>query len=173
MQLKKNRTRWGSHIPILRYINNILRVEKVLEVGSGIYSSRTFLDKKYFPDLISVQSFETNKKWYKYMRKTKDARYSINLIKHVYNFPEFYDLIFVDGSESDRKKIMGTMPKSGTIFVMHDSETYKVSYPQKYSFEYTPPSKKCPSTLVVSDVIDVSVLHGKIKWENDYKNWKL
>ena len=54
---------WSSHIPILRTIAKKHKIERVLELGIGKYSTALFNDKEEFPDLIELVSVEDNPEW--------------------------------------------------------------------------------------------------------------
>lgn len=164
----------GTHIPVLRAIPQQIDVKSVFEYGTGIFSLSTFLDKKYYSNLKSISSFEKNNLWIEYMKsKFNDSRWHIN---REYTGGSIADLIFVDGDKLERKMVLGTVCKNAKIVVLHD---YNIEYNNckaeidgyKYKFVYLPPVFN--STAILSNVLDVSKVDWKIKWDNDFFNWEI
>src|SRR2546430_4650839 len=59
---------YATHIPVLVAIARVWRIDSVLELGSGHYSSRTFLDRSCFPDLKRLVSWENDRNWFEDMK---------------------------------------------------------------------------------------------------------
>src|SRR5439155_25567212 len=47
----RSRMDYATHLPILVGLSQSLKVKRVLELGSGMYSTLTFLDSNLFPEL--------------------------------------------------------------------------------------------------------------------------
>lgn len=54
---------YGTHVPILIGLANIRPIKRVLELGAGTYSSRLFLDRRAFPNLEQLVSYENDSAW--------------------------------------------------------------------------------------------------------------
>ena len=54
---------YATHIPVLVGLGTMFKVRKVLELGCGQYSTLTFLDQSAFPDVVTLDSFETDREW--------------------------------------------------------------------------------------------------------------
>ena len=52
-----------THIPILLGLARCRPVVSVLEFGCGEISTRAFLDRRYFPDLQCLESYENDAVW--------------------------------------------------------------------------------------------------------------
>ena len=53
----------ASHLPVLIGIGMKSRIRRVLEIGSGPYSTPLFLNLEVFPDLTELVSVEPNAEW--------------------------------------------------------------------------------------------------------------
>ena len=58
-----SRAAYGTHVPVLMACSAIIRPQRVLELGCGLYSTPLFLDSKCWPDLKHITSIETDDKW--------------------------------------------------------------------------------------------------------------
>jgi hypothetical protein len=114
----------------------LLEVKRVLELGSGMYSTLAFLDRSAFPDLTNLDSFEDDPAWAdKIFEMTKaDPRCSLTLVDRpigsVIADTEMadYDLIFVDYSQvmsvrSRTIRDVASHAAASNVIVMHDYET--------------------------------------------------
>jgi hypothetical protein len=54
---------YATHLPLLLGLARILKIHRVLEFGSGIHSTLTFLDRSAYPDLQAIVSWETDPDW--------------------------------------------------------------------------------------------------------------
>jgi hypothetical protein len=126
---------YATHIPVLIGIGKLFKIRRILELGSGLYSTSTFLNKSVFPDLISLRSFENDPAWpHKIPDPIKnDPRMTLTLvdgsissaIKNVDSGK--YDLVFVDDSanEAERTATIAQITQSffdSTIVLIHDYE---------------------------------------------------
>lgn len=126
---------YSTHIPILIALSKLVRVEKVLELGSGVFSTGTFLNKEIFPFLSTLDSFENDSIWASEIlsRFGADKRLNLNLIQGPIQeslseeSAESYDLIFIDDSVcvEDRAKTIKYISEKKiekSIVVIHDFE---------------------------------------------------
>lgn len=96
----------ASHIPVFIGISKIIKIHKILELGSGNYSTPLFLDKQIFPDLEFVVSYENDILWYneikqKFLNEDRlKLKYCDALMKDIVKDLDIseFDLIFVDDS---------------------------------------------------------------------------
>lgn len=112
-----------------------MTVRSVLELGCGHYSTLTFLNRDVFPDLQSLDSYETDPLWAATIRASTDAdsRSTLNLVDGLIADSlaqtdlEAYDLILVDDSvnANDRTKtirmLVDRRPRRPLV-VLHDFE---------------------------------------------------
>jgi predicted O-methyltransferase YrrM len=107
----------------------------VLELGTGHYSTTTFLNRKIFSALEVLHSYENDVSWASRIRQLTelDSRASLNVVDGsiadaiVGLKPNDYDLVFVDDSLSsdERVKTINTLAKgysASAIIVIHDFE---------------------------------------------------
>jgi len=130
-----NEDRFATAMPVLIGLSSLLPVKKVLEFGSGFYSTSLFLNKSIFPDLIELTSYENDLSWY---NNVKSKIGDDNRIKLIYINCEMnsvvskiklseYDLIFIDDSidsisRSETIKKVINQCDSQNIIVIHDYE---------------------------------------------------
>lgn len=131
--------RGSTHIPILIAVARIQAIRTVLELGTGWYSTPTFLNRKVFPALETLVSVEDNPKWYLAAKAAheRDPRFELTDTLPA-SFAHHYDLIFVDNSDSHitRANTIHRVAEesSGSLVVIHDAEDH--SYvPQIELFE--------------------------------------
>jgi hypothetical protein len=138
---------YRTHLPILCALENLYKFKNVLELGSGSYSTIAFLDKKLFPNIKKITSYEDNYIWYKKInnkiKKNNKLQliYSKNKIENVVQKINLntYDLIFVDNSMKDEnriKTIENIIKKKllKQIIVIHDFEHYPYRFVSKKIF---------------------------------------
>jgi predicted O-methyltransferase YrrM len=131
---------YSTHIPIIIGISSLINIKYVLEIGSGIFSTGTFLNNRIFPNLSTLESYEDDVKWAETIKSKfgNDSRLHLNVVES----PMFistnniktnsFELILIDDSqkESDRAKTISKICKKGlnnTIILIHDFEigTYR------------------------------------------------
>jgi predicted O-methyltransferase YrrM len=103
---------YATHIPILLSLARAIKVEKVLELGCGNYSTLTFLNPTAFPSLVVLDSLETNQAWLDKIVATvgSDPRLRPRFVPNSMLSAiekadlEDYDLIFVDDSASSEER---------------------------------------------------------------------
>lgn len=124
----------------------------MLEFGAGHHSTQMFLNKRTFPDLEVLDSYETNQEWQNAMKQitSADARASLHFVDgsmasalETIQF-DSYDLIFVDDSQSadERIKTIAALsarrPRSSLV-VIHDYEVpdyIKGTRPFRYRYSF-------------------------------------
>lgn len=69
----------ASHLPVLALAARVAPIRKVVEFGSGRFSTRAFLDRRLFPDLESLTSYEDDEKWAQRARElvSPDTRWAL------------------------------------------------------------------------------------------------
>lgn len=115
----------STHIPILIAVGLKYPIKTVLELGTGYYSTPTFLNREVFPDLEELISYEDDPKWrYIAMETYKDVR--MHLVEELPSPTHPYDLIFVDNSQSGvtRAQTIRRVAEEATtsLCVIHDAE---------------------------------------------------
>jgi len=131
---------YATHLPILVGIAKAFNIEKVLELGCGDFSSRTFLNTDVFSSVSMLKSLETDQLWLQKVSTDLKADSRFN--------PEFvatpmaqgvepldlerFDLVFVDDSTSAEERaqtirIMSHKNPASPFIVIHDFEvsTYR------------------------------------------------
>ncbi len=122
---------FASHLPVLRFIGQHFDVWSVLELGSGEFSTKCFLDREMFPKLEIFLSLDDDANWAKKIRKehgndarfnqkviTSDAEFTGTLYKEIPARKD--DVIFVDYSMN--AETVCKLAVKGQIIVIHDFE---------------------------------------------------
>ncbi|MFA5153832.1 MAG: hypothetical protein WC554_14875 [Clostridia bacterium] len=170
----------GSHIPVLKSIAEIKNIKSVIELGTGLFSLKTLLDKNIFRQLEKIHSYETSDFWIEYMESQfNDSRWNIYMIKNTDEMAKSMrsiapvDMVFVDGTYEHRLYVLNYLKDLSDLFVLHDCELdYFKSIMEngfKYKFVYKAPEYRY--TAIFSDVIDVSKIKWNIKWDDSFKQW--
>lgn len=114
----------ASHIPILVGIGKKFQIRRVLELGSGNYSTNLFLNRNVFPDLVELVSIERDLEWSRRVQDLNDTRVILNP-DHLLE-PSRFDLIFIDSSHTSHRiaalKEYAAKPDITGLIVIHDSE---------------------------------------------------
>jgi hypothetical protein len=125
----------ATHLPVLVALARIRKIRRVLEFGSGRYSTLAFLDRTAFPDLEALQSYENNAEWHAKITTMAGGDSRLNLIyvnspvhEVVHLEPlRTYDLIFIDDSRSVRQRsatIRAVTAGKPPLAVVHDFQTF-------------------------------------------------
>src|ERR1700733_10542279 len=61
---RRDPTPYASHLPILMGVSDLVRAGKVVEFGSGEISTVSFIDRRSFPHLKVLRSFENDRDWH-------------------------------------------------------------------------------------------------------------
>jgi hypothetical protein len=124
-------------VPVLVGLGAAIDVRRVLELGSGDYSTGVFLDRAVFPALELLDSVETNPEWGQRVNERfgQDRRLSLSLVDgsvsaHIADI-DFapYDVILVDDSDTlearsaSIRAVCGAVG-SGPLVVVHDAEIH-------------------------------------------------
>jgi predicted O-methyltransferase YrrM len=125
---------FATHIAVLAGLARMNKIENVLELGSGRFSTLTFTNPDAFPHLKNLRTVENNPQWVKQVREyvAADSRVEFveyegqicNAIREM-NLGQF-DLIFIDDSmDADQRAstiVQVSQNPGGAIVVMHDFE---------------------------------------------------
>lgn len=144
---------YATHLPVLVAIARVWRIDSVLELGSGHYSSLTFLDRSCFPDLKRLVSWENDRTWFEEMKPVigADSRAEYRFIAGPIaagldrESITSATLILIDDSTTatDRAATIARvaeLARPETLVLVHDFETAEYLtaaelYPQRYVFE--------------------------------------
>lgn len=124
---------YATHLPILVGLAKLYQVEKVLELGSGPFSTPTFLDRSVFTQLRNLVSIEDDPAWAREIADLTqgDERLELRAIDGTVAeaVSELsladYDLIFIDDSDRLEKRVQTISAVSARsdargIVVIHD-----------------------------------------------------
>ena len=95
---------YATHLPVLSAVASVIKVRSVLELGSGPFSTSLFLDRRMFPDLEKLTSYEDDPSWAAAVteRVGTDPRLDFRVVESVsHSVPADvgdYDLVFIDDS---------------------------------------------------------------------------
>ena len=148
---------YATHIPILIALAQHFRIEHVLELGCGNFSTPTFLNSRVFRNVKRLDSFDNDESWIEKVLVTvgKDPRYRPHFIDGPVSSTLFetslerFDLVFVDDSTSAEErsqtiKRLSARNPSGVLIVIHDYEVkeYRVAsadFEHRHTFKaFTP-----------------------------------
>jgi hypothetical protein len=96
---------FATHVNLLQAIGPGIRT--VLELGAGEFSTRLFLDRRHYPDLVELVTVEQNRDW---VIADEDARHKIAIVPEPIEpflalLPlDKFDLIFCDNSTSGERR---------------------------------------------------------------------
>jgi hypothetical protein len=126
---------YATHLPVLIGLAQSVRIEKVLELGCGEFSSKAFLNSRIFPSVAELTSLETDGMWLEKVSAElqQDSRFKPRLITRLMaegikevDLEEF-DLVFVDDSTSvdERRQTIQRISEKQPVhpfIVIHDFE---------------------------------------------------
>lgn len=168
----------GSHIPVLRSLARHVDIKTAIEFGCGLFSTLTLLDEKYFPNLMSLHSYETKSGWADRLKKIvgENERWTLTRIgKKVSDLKVLklqpIDLLFVDGEDAQRVYIVKHFRKFAKIMVVHDVHQKRMRKYTRGQFVYRPPVPK-GWTTIISSVMLTKKIKWNVKWEKDFYKWK-
>ena len=126
---------YTTHIPILVALAQHFRIEQVLELGCGNFSTPTFLNQRVFPNVKRLDSFDHDESWIKKVsvQVGNDPRYYPHFIGGSVSsalfetFIEKFDLVFVDDSttaaeRSETIRKLSARKPANVLIVIHDYE---------------------------------------------------
>lgn len=160
---------YSTHLPVLKSIPKIFKIERVLEFGCGYFSTLEFLKKDYFPDLNYLLSLESVEEWgAKIVSEIDDDRLEmiiaseLELLDIAVKYGKF-DLALIDGDTAEyRVPSFEKALQVCDILVAHDTEN---SYwdPIRdtsgfFKYQYT---KLTPNTsLFIKDTVDHNLVQS-------------
>lgn len=97
---------YATSIPVLVGLARLRPIRQVVEFGAGLHSTFAFLNRRIFPDLVSLKSFEDDNQWIDTIKASlpADARHELVYVDGAMSGAvaglslDPYDLIFVDDS---------------------------------------------------------------------------
>lgn len=126
---------FATHLPVLVTLARLVRMKRVLELGSGLYSTPAFLDPTLFPHLRRLDSTENDLAWAEQVAAAVSSdRWRLHRLAGATSeaLSQFdldsYDLILVDDATTReaRARTIATLAGLTTIkrpiFVIHDFE---------------------------------------------------
>lgn len=133
---------YATHQPILIGLARLTPIRRVLELGSGPFSSAMFLNRDAFPDLEALVSYEDVPEWRDKVLDAvgEDDRLDLRLVEAVHDAAsqaalgartmdhvDDFDLVFIDNSGRLRfrkrtMKAVGDMKPQRAVVVIHDFE---------------------------------------------------
>lgn len=126
---------YATHLPILLLLSRLAPVHRVLELGSGMYSTLTFLNRRYFPELQALMSFENDEEWSRNILKAvgQDSRLQLVTVtgaieKQLKSIDiDSYDLVLVDDSVAPDQRVktieqLALLKPERPFIVIHDYE---------------------------------------------------
>jgi hypothetical protein len=126
---------YATHLPVLVGVAAACRPERLVEFGSGDFSTLAFVDESVFPSLLQIESYENDLHWMRHMEamlantrrvtcrfvdgRMRDAVPGANL--------GAADLIFIDDSKSAWERAytvrqVARLCGEGPITIVHDYE---------------------------------------------------
>jgi hypothetical protein len=132
MNAGKFRERYASHLPVLLAMAIAVQPKRLLELGSGLFSTPALLDRNMFPTLESITSIEDDAGWLQRVRAEvpADARHHLIATASV---PDWclaadlsgFDVIFIDDSttvENRAMTIRAVLERASAevVIVIHD-----------------------------------------------------
>jgi predicted O-methyltransferase YrrM len=122
---------YATHLPVLAALARITTIRRVLELGSGPFSTSMFLNRDVFPDLDILTSYEDDPNWEHVVLDAvgSDTRLEFRMVPEVrLAVPptDGYDLVFIDDSRlpSERsttiRAVKAMRPRG--IVAIHDFE---------------------------------------------------
>jgi hypothetical protein len=146
---------WGSHKPALRALARFMPIRSVIEFGAGLHSTGHFLNRKHFPLLESLVSFEHVADWAAQVR-TDDPRHRI-IVTPTEEFEARStgmraDFVFLD-SAGGRYALMPHCLTLAPIFAIHDCREGELS---TMGFKYVRGFNSKIQTVFASNTIDLT-----------------
>jgi predicted O-methyltransferase YrrM len=132
---------YATHVPILVGVAAAFRPESIIELGSGDFSTASFLDEAAFPSIRRVDSYENNREWFEQVRQKlpSSGRVNLHFVEgEMYKAvcaanPAAADMIFIDDSPTARARVptveevarsCGTQP----LVILHDNDLRRLRF---------------------------------------------
>jgi len=126
---------YGTHVPVLQAMGKLLNPRRVLEFGTGFYSTLTFLNRDYYAGLKVLHAVESDPNWVKHIRQFSDDK-RLRYVEHPATLVD-YDMVFVDnGQTEDERVVVLRALMAGDVtcpVIIHDSE--RQAYRNAVQFE--------------------------------------
>jgi hypothetical protein len=156
---RRSNNEYATHVPYLVGAVGITRAKRVLEIGCGLFSTLTFLDRTACPSVEVLDSYEDDPEWFESMmtRVGGDARANLQfrqspLAATVEQLDlADYDLILVDDSRT-REERTGTLHSvfsrwtSVNVALVHDFEISEYRHASACPLERLTFNAYCPCT---------------------------
>ena len=137
---------YASHTTVLAAVARETPVRRVIEFGGGHHSTRLFLNRQVFPDLVELTTVETSPEWAARIR-SGDKRHSLLTVGRAAltaGLCPQYDLVLVDDSDSMTARIETLRAVSGCrpsgLVVVHDFE--HLEYREAITFDHVAESRR-------------------------------
>lgn len=124
---------YATHIPVLIGLARLISIRRVLELGCGDYSTRTFLNETAFPELSLLHSIENDREWAERTSSSieKTSRFQLTPVEtqmslYIPSIRDWnYELIFIDDSltAAERAETIQQVAQhchANNIIVIHD-----------------------------------------------------
>ena len=126
---------YATHVPVLIGLASLLNVRRVVEYGSGEYSTLTFLNRSAFPGLVELRSLENDAEWFAKIARRVGEDPRVEMI-HVDGLMSLVapdvdmsgcDLVFLDDSTNvDERastiRAVAAKRLDSTVTIIHDYE---------------------------------------------------
>jgi predicted O-methyltransferase YrrM len=161
---------YGSHIPMLEMLFKTFEIKKVVEFGTGMFSTVFFLKKKV--DLFSIEMQfpewieQVNSKLVELGIPKWNSTVEIGALQFLKNAKvvekiQQCDLAFVDGHEESRADVVNYMFQKAKIIVAHDynkTNYYnwnRVKLPENYTQVIFGVGKRSTAVWILNELINV------------------
>ncbi len=185
---------YASHIPVLLGLARLRPIRRVLELGSGDYSTLTFLDRAAFPELTSLVSLEDDPTWLERVRARAGADPRVEFRAVAGTIAEAvdtldlsaFDLVFVDDSMTTEARVrtiraVATAIHTPTFAAIHDFECtdYReaaTAAPRQFAFEVLHPNtgvmyENAPTERQLQQVRRVVDRYSRRLAPDDIQSW--
>lgn len=134
-----NATPYGTHLPVLIALASVIRPRRVLELGSGTFSTALFLDREVFSTLEVLESYEDDHEWAAAVQSAvgQDPRLDLRMVPAVKtSVPEdlaSFDLIFIDDSRTPAersetiRRVEERHPRGLVLIHDYEQRSYRVA----------------------------------------------
>lgn len=187
---------YATHVPVLVALALLVRPRRILEFGSGVYSTSLFLDAAIFPDTESVTVLENDAEWYARLQKVHGDDPRLHAVRVEGTMAQTagtldctkYNLIFVDDSTSEQLRantiaVLSSQAGNGHPIVIHDFQVKKYRWAgrrlrNRFVFTALTPQTcvAClaanPSRDVLASINELIAAHSHSVCEENAKEWQ-
>ena len=122
---------YGTHVPVLLRTLQCLQPSRILEFGSGVYSTPLLAAYCLGHEIATCESLENDPAWFDTTQRLDVTRSHVRRVQDWQAFhlgSGYYDLIFLDWDpEADRGEMLGPCTLAAKVVVLHDA-----NYPERY-----------------------------------------